>query len=397
MTQRSSPFSLARQRGLTLVELLVAMAIGLAVTLAVTSAVTFGESTKRSTTAVNDMGQSGSYAAYLIDRAVRSAGSGFAQAWDLGVFGCRPNATRGTTVILPRPNSSAFPQPFANFLGGAANNGNLRIAPLLIDKGRSQSGSDILVVMGGNAGSGDVPRPIISSGASADILRLDNTVRLEDNDITLISQATSTDCLIEQVSSTFADSASNELLPLAMGQTNAYYTAGPTANPLATMAASGAAYLSVLGNANANNVQFQMFAVGANRTLSVFDLLRSDGTDTSRAIADGVMEMHALYGIDSDNNGIFNSWVAPDAAGYDINSMLASRDKMRQVVAVRVALLMRSALIEKDEVSATIPEMFTGTGSTRPAITLTGDAKRYRYRVVEFTVPLRNVLLMPAP
>lgn len=387
-----SPLSaIARQRGLTLIELLVAMTIGLVVTLAVTSAVTFGEATKRSTTSVNDMSQSGSYAAYLIDRAVRSAGSGFAQSWDLGVFGCKLNAKRGTPVILPR--TTAFPAPFANLLGGATGSANLRVAPLLIDKGRSESGSDILIVMSGNGAAGDVPRPIISSGASADILRLDNTVQLKGNDIGLVSQSGSDDCLIEQVASTFVDSASNEMLPLGGN----YYMAGTTPT-LASLAATGSAYFTVLGNSGANNVQFQLFGVGANRTLSSYDLLRSDDTDTSKALADGVMEMHALYGLDTTNDGIFDSWKAPDATGYDISSMLASRDKMRQVVAVRVGLVLRSALLEKEIVSTQIPEMFTGagTGNVRPAVALTGDARRYRYRVVEFTVPLRNVLLLPA-
>ncbi|RYF57535.1 MAG: prepilin-type N-terminal cleavage/methylation domain-containing protein [Comamonadaceae bacterium] len=395
MTRRQSLRVIARQHGLTLIELLVAMVIGLVVTLAVTSAITFGESTKRSTTATNDMGQSGAYAAYLIDRAVRSAGSGFTQSWDLGVFGCRLNAKRGTPVILPRATSSAFPAPFANFLGGAANNGNLRVAPLLIDKARSEGGSDILVVMGGNGAAGDVPRPIISGGASADILRLDNTVQLRPNDIALVTQSGVDDCLIEQVASTFADAPGNELVTLAGN----YYTAGPTAAPLATLAASGSAYFTVLGNAAANNVQFQLFGVDTNRTLFSYDLLQGDGTDTAKALADGVMEMHALYGLDTNNDGKFDEWKAPDATGYDIATMLASRDKMKQVVAVRVGLVLRSALLEKEDVSATIPEMFTGTGTgnVRAAVALTSDDRRYRYRVVEFTIPLRNVLLLPSP
>ncbi len=46
----STSTSRALQRGLTLIELLVAMTIGLIVTLAVTSVVTVGEAHKRTTT-----------------------------------------------------------------------------------------------------------------------------------------------------------------------------------------------------------------------------------------------------------------------------------------------------------------------------------------------------------
>ena len=217
------------------------------------------------------MGQSASYAAYLLDRAVRSAGSGFAQSWELGgVFGCKLTAARAATAILPR--ATAFPVPFDKFLGGVAGSANLRVAPLMIASGQGTDGlSDVLVVMGGNAAAGDVPRIIRSSGASANILRLDNTIGMKQDDMALVSQSGSTDCLLEQVSTAspgFKDAPDNELLPLG----STYYTAGGGA--LATLAGSGSAYLSPLGNAVAGNVQFQLFGVGANRTLFSYDLLR---------------------------------------------------------------------------------------------------------------------------
>jgi len=378
-----------RERGLTLIELLVAMVIALVVTLAVTSAVIFGESTKRTTTSVNDINQSGSYAAYLLDRAVRSAGSGFIQSWDLGVFGCKLQAKRSNTAILPR--TTVFPVPFEKFLGNATGVADLRIAPLLIGKGQSSDGkSDVLMVMGGNAAAGDVPRPIISAGASDNIVRLDNTVQLKKNDIALVSQVGSTDCLLEQVDSSFVDSANNELATL----NGTYYTAG-VGTTLASLAASGSAYLTPLGSGTANNVQFQLFGIGANNTLVSYDLLRSDGTDTPQTLADGVMEMHALYGLDTNTDGIIDTWKAPDATGFDIKTMMSDGKLSRQVVAVRVGLILRSATLERDPVSQTIPEMFSDTGIKRDAVTLTNDDRRYRYRVVEFTIPLRNTLLLP--
>lgn len=388
MNKLHTPWA-ARERGLTLIELLVAMTIGLVVTLAVTSAVTFGESTKRTTTSVNDMGQSGSYAAYLLDRAVRSAGSGFTQSWDLGVFGCKLQAKRGNAAILPR--ATAFPVPFEKFLGGATGSANLRVTPLLIGKGQSPDGnSDVLMVMSGNGAAGDVPRPIIAAGASDNIVRLDNTVQMKKNDLALISQVGTTDCLLEQVDSSFLDSASNELLTLS----GTYYTAG-VGTTLKTLAASGTANLTLLGNDDAKNVQFQLFGVSSDRALFSYDMLRSNGTDASQALVDGVMEMHALYGIDTNTDGILDAWVAPDATGYDITTMMTTPATARQVVAVRVGLVLRSATLERDEVSLAIPAMFSDTASPRPAVALTGDNRRYRYRLVEFTIPLRNVLLLP--
>jgi type IV pilus assembly protein PilW len=380
-----------RERGLTLIELLVAMVIALVVTLAITSAVIFGESTKRTTTSVNDINQSGSYAAYLLDRAGRSAGSGFTQSGELGVFGCKLQAKRNNAVILPR--TTIFPAPFEKFLGSASNVADLRVAPLLIGKGQSSDGkSDVLMMMGGNAAAGDVPRPIIAAGASANIVRLDNTVQIKKNDIALVSRVDpsgTSDCLLEQVDTSFVDSSNNELLTL----NGMYYTAG-VGTTLASLAASGTAYLTPLGSYTANNVQFQLFGIGPNNTLVSYDLLRNDGTDSIQTLADGVMEMHALYGLDTNGDGIINTWVAPDATGYDVLTMMKSASLIKQVVAVRVGLILRSATLERGDVSLTIPAMFSDTGLKRDPVALTGDDRRYRYRVVEFTIPLRNALLL---
>lgn len=387
--------SAIRSRGMTLIELLIAMVIGLVLTLAVTSIVIFGESQKRTTTSTNDMGQSGAYAAYVVDRAVRSAGSGFSQSWNLGAFGCRLSASS----ILPR--LTAFPPPFAAFLGGAgaAQSGNLRLAPVLIAKNQSAAGSDVLVVMGGNGAAGDVPRPIRGL-IDTDKLRVENTVGLASGDIALITQSGTEDCLFEQIN--VADAATfkavgNEVVPLG----GSYFTSTGSSTSLATLAGSGAAFASTLGNASAGNVQFQLIGVGANRTLFSYDLLRSAGAGTDadalQSLADGVAELHALYGLDTDNNGTVDTWVAPDATGYDIATVMTTPATMRQIAAVRVALVMRSSNFEKEVVSPPTLTLFGDLATAlQHTVTLTGgDDPHYRYRVIDTTIPLRNILLLP--
>src|SRR5690606_12931547 len=73
----------------------------------------------------------------------------------------------------------------------------LNMAPVLIQRGDD---SDVLVVMGGNAAAGDIPRPILSAGADENSLRLNNTIGLQAGDIGLVSREGVDDCLIEQVS-----------------------------------------------------------------------------------------------------------------------------------------------------------------------------------------------------
>ena len=391
-----------QQRGLSLIELLVAMVIGLTVTLAITSVIVIGEAHKRTTTAANDMGQTSAYAAYVLDRTLRSAGSGFAQSWNLGgVFGCRLSAARGGTVILPR-TATAFPVPFAGFLGGAGatKSGNLRVAPLLIAKNQSAAGSDVLVVMGGGI-AGEVSRPVRTPGTGipSDGLRLDNTIGLAAGDIELISQSGVSDCLIEQVSSSFANSTGNQILPFN-GAT--YYASTGATTPFSTLRNSGAAYLTALGKAGANNVQFQLVGVGANSTLFGYDLLQSDGTDVPQALADGVAELHAVYGLDTTGDGILDTWAAPDDTGYDIATLMTTPATLRQIVAVRMALVLRSNNYEKGTVAPATLALFSdlanaaGT-SLKQTVDLTPliDYPHYRYRVTETTIPLRNILLLP--
>lgn len=377
------PASRARQRGLSLIELLVAMVIALVVTLAVTSMVIVGDSHKRATTSTNDMDQTGAYAAYALDRALRSAGAGFTQSWDKGVFGCRLNAA----AILPR--SSAFPAPFKNsFLSGAT--ATLRVAPLLIAKNQSDAGSDVLVVMGGNGMAGGVPRAVTDAGSDT-TLALDNTVGFSAGDLVLVSQSGTTDCLVEQV-------ASMTTKVLTLGGT--YYTASGVDTSLATLAASTSTYVTPLGNVENSNVRFQLLGVGDNRTLYGYDLLQGSGT-LAQAIADGVVELHALYGLDTNLDGVADAWADPGASGYDIATMMATPATLRQVVAVRVALVLRSSGYEKELVSPATLTLFgdlsNAAGTTlAQTITLGDEDRHYRYRTVETTVPLRNTLLLPA-
>lgn len=413
MTSRSRPFARAVQRGLTLVELLVALVIGLIVVLAVTSVVTIGEAHKRSTTSTNDMGQSGSYAVYAIDRLLRSAGSGFAQTGKRGIFGCRLSAARKigatATTILPR-TASAFPAPFDTLLGGAgaAAAGNLRVAPFLIAKGATAGASDTLVVMGGNAAAGDVPRRIRSGFPGNNDLRLDNTIGLAHGDIGLVSIDNGTfdsDCLIEQVNVTDATAfaaAGNEVLPMG----GRYFTSTGATTSLATLAAGGTALFTPLGNVGANNLQFQLIGVNANRTLVAYDLLRAagtgsdEGTDASamQALADGVVALYAVYGVDTNSDGAVDTWIDPAATGYAIGTLMLAPDTMRHIVAARVALVMRGSLYEKEPVTAASLTIFGDlAAASRRTLSIAASDRNFRYRVIDTTIPLRNMLLLPVP
>jgi type IV pilus assembly protein PilW len=389
---------------MTLVELLVAMTIGLGITLAVTSVLIASENHKRTTTSTNDAQQTGSYGVYALDKALRGAGSGIAASAfppDIGVFGCHLNAGG----IFPR--ATPFPAPFAGFLGGVTN--PLNVAPVLIGQSQSLGGSDVIMVMGGSGSAGGVSRQI-TGGGGATTVTLDNTVGFAINDLVLVSQSGVPDCLMEQVTPPFTPPTPT----LNFG--GIYSTATATSTTMAALAANTSSYVTPIGNAAANNIQFTLFGVDDNRTLYSYDLLQNlklvggVGTDAAQAIADGVVQMNALYGIDTNGDGKQDAWTAPDATtvpAWDINTVMTHPAQMKQIVSVRVALVVRGQYYDLNGGTAAAPKavspptltIFNGLvnsagTSLAQNIALNATDQQFRYRVFEFTVPLRNMLIL---
>jgi type IV pilus assembly protein PilW len=146
---------------------------------------------------------------------------------------------------------------------------------------------------------------------------------------------------------------------------------------------------------------FNLFAVGSNNTLFKYDLLKASTLATVNdpnpsPFVDSVFQMHALYGVYT-TPGVVSSlaWVAPTGA-YSATSLLAGTPAasatLMNIKAIKVGLVLRSSLLEKDTVSANKITLFGSTGATKVDIDLT--ALNYRYRTVEVTVPFRNALML---
>lgn len=142
-----------------------------------------------------------------------------------------------------------------------------------------------------------------------------------------------------------------------------------------------------------------MYGVGANNTLFQYNLLdtakaaTNDQPNPSEFIED-VFQMEAIYGITNLAGAEGNmTWQAP-AGTYASSKLLegtaAANGLLRTIVMVRVALIMRTNLLEKEEVSSGSVTMFAGTGLAK---TVSGLNKNYRYRVIETTIPIRNALV----
>ncbi|WP_193750026.1 PilW family protein [Cupriavidus sp. HMR-1] len=368
------------------------------------------EGRKRTTMSVNDINQGGMFALYQLDKAVRSAGSGFSQNWPL-TYGCRLNVNLNGDQILPLPATIAAP-----FTGLPAQLGGLRLAPVLIVQNGTPlatGSSDVLITMAGNAGFGEIPAEF--SGTAPALagnvvnLSLVNTMTFNDGNLVLVAdrndaQGNVQPCYVGQVQTGFTGSVAVQL-PLA----GAYNASAGKDGDATSISATGIAMN--LGNVGAGNLPgFAVYGVGANQTLMFYDLLQSGGNGYGTVpLADGVLEMHALYGIDPNNNGTI-SWQAPtgafDAAQLSNGSQTAAAN-LYAIKAVRIGLILRTSLPERAQQLIGSPSTATATGVVSPGPlvlfadvpglsytrTLQGAEQNYRYRVFETTIPLRNTLL----
>jgi type IV pilus assembly protein PilW len=388
-----------QQRGMTLVELMVGVVLSMVLALAVFTVMAQSEGRKRTTTAGNDINQTGNYTLYLLDKLVRGAGSGLAEAADYAL-GCKLLAAKGNSVVLPR--TQPLPAPFAAVNTGTAN--TFRLAPVLIGHGQtkaavSDKASDVLIVMASTSGLASVPVKF-SGKVEGGELPLDNTMGVVPGDLLLLvdeqpSEATGgpVDCLVQQVGTNAAVGASKSLVlggPFNAGEVNG--TAAKTYR-------EGSALALPLGNAAAGAPAFQVIGVGEHNTLYSYDLLQTTASPLA-PIADGVFEMHALYGVDTNGDLVIDRWVAPDeGSGYGLATLMdgspTATGLLKQIRAVRVGLIMRTSLPEKEAVSQGIPTLFADLDSSLhyERKLETDDEKRYRYRTFETTIPVRNTLL----
>jgi type IV pilus assembly protein PilW len=401
------------QRGLTLIELMVALLIGSIMSLAIFGVLSTFEGRKRTTTAVNDASQAGNYALYVVDRLVRSAGSGLSQGGPQPretetrkamAYGCRLLVTQGGTQLWPR--ASALPAPFGNL------STTLRLAPVLIVPSQSQGlgindePSDLLVVMAGAGGFAEVPL-LMTAAVAANTVPLRNTVGLAVGDLLVLADQPSSlgqaeDCMVQQVGSVAAAS---------VGLSGAY-AAGTIAGVSQGIYDNNSMAMKI-GHRTDNRPSFYAIGVGAGATLMSYDLLEVR-SPALQAVAENVLELHALYGIDADGDGAVDDWIDPrttTTGAYAMANLMsgttAAAAAINQIKALRIGLVLRSSLQEKAEDAAANPftpgntlTLFADVDGgahtrTRTLDTTTGE-HRFRYRVVEATVPVRNSMLTPA-
>ncbi len=372
------------QRGFSLIELMVAVTIGLVLMLTVSTMVARQESIRRGVTSGNDLTSNSAYAAFALERELRSAGSGFSQD-ATSHYGCPLAVSLDNAQLLPA--TRAFPAPFNTIPQAFA------LAPLIVHPGAGANGSDVIALAVGNSGLGESVMQIAPNSAAAGQVSLSNTIGLRGGDLVLLSQAGQR-CMLQQVTANFAG---GEAPLLTFGGNYAANVIAGTA--LLDFGTTGDARAVVLGNVTGNLPRLQLLGVSNDATLVSYDVLQTTGANVA-ALVEGVVDLRVRYGFDNTGNtgptAVVNSWIAPTDANFTPAALqaqtVASVARLRSILAVRVGLVLRSDLAERTTVT---PEDLTMFASLPNGLQHTYDVPagttNQRYRVVEFTVPLRNV------
>jgi type IV pilus assembly protein PilW len=374
-----------RARGFSLVELLAAVAIGMTVLAAVSTMLIRHEGARRGAAATTDAALGSSWLAYTLDRAIRSAGSGFVHDRD-EAYGCALHAARDGVAMLPRPQP--FPAPFAGVPG------TYRLAPVLAYPGEGAGGSDVLAIATGHASLGARGMRVQPSPITDTSIPLKSTLSLSANELLLVVQS-GRPCMLQQIEGGFVPGAVQNA---ALGGRYAAGSIGGVA--LTDYGLDSSPFVVPLGRPGRNPPALQLIGIGADATLFALDLLGLDGGDAPVALESGVVDLRVRYGVDTDGTPGIDRWVAPAAPDYRPAALTggspAAVDRLRGIRAIRIGLVLRDAQLERDAVAPASLTLFADLPDTEPVtVTLDEPARRMRHRTLEFTVPLRNVLLDP--
>jgi type IV pilus assembly protein PilW len=440
--RRGATHSAARaERGFGLIETMIVVVIVLFMSIVIFTVMSTSEKQKRTTNSVSDADQEGNYAALVLEKAIRSAGSGFRQGMATA-YGCPLNVAINGVQWLPMANGVGdLPAVFQQL--NTDVKGSYEVAPVLIDYHGSlvqaPRTSDALIVMSGTAGFGEYPVTFVAPPTTTQTtgnLTLTSTAGFNANDMLLILQPTAgglmSACALSEVAGTGTwpvdakglpqNGGVTPLLPLA----GDYYTQGSPGISFQLSSLSTTSQVMDLGNELTDgHPNFQLYAVASsangntdindtiNTTLWSYDLLQVKATAASTqatSVADGVYEMYAVYGVSANPTCTapagcpITSWESPNSPNWNITTLMsktaAANAALYQIKAIRLALVMRAALPEQ-QTSAGTPAVPPQTisifnnlepagGSAAPITqTLTGN---YRYRTIEITIPVRNNL-----
>lgn len=355
-------------RGVTLIELMVGLVLGMVVVLVVAQVLSFAEGQRRATTGGADAQVNGALALYTLQREIQMAGYGLIS--DRNVLGCPLRAQHTATGLQ-----------------------NWTLTPVIINDGANGAPDSITVMSADrdpastNTTFYTVPMPVsLDHLPTATFFTVRSALGVQVGDMVIAVPA-----------NTNFNPASNWCSAYRItGLQNSNQLVHAAADPWNAVALDPAGgYVAGSQLLNAGRLLRRTFALAADgQTLQQSTLQLNNGSMQSQDLFPQIVNLQAFYGRDTNNDGVVDT--------YD-NTTPADNAGWRRVLAVRLALVARSAAYQKEEVTTAQPLWDVGSGAQvagsedcgqSKCLTLKIDGlvdwKHYRYAVYDVIVPLRN-------
>lgn len=362
--QTSQP---GQSRGFSLVEMMVAAAIGIIASLAIFQVFAVFEGQKRTTTSGGEAQTNGTLGLYTIERDIRHAGYGISGP---DVMGCAVQGWDQQTGAAITP---------------------LTFVPVVITQGAGSTpgvagAPDTISVM---YGSGDLlPAAVTiivgSTATTNDFIKIVTPYGFRNGELVVVAEG-GKPCTLAQVSATPPATSDSNTLNLQAGN----YVDPDTSASVPTR------YNNPLGLGTAYTTSGKVYNLGKAPVIKGYSI--QNGQLAVQAVGapvaplyDNIVQLQAQYGKDTNNDGSVDV--------YDETAPINAAE-WSTVLAVRLAIVARSELYEKDLVSPATIRLWDDSAAapttTGPVWTLTSDERHYRYKVFHTVVPLRNMLWRP--
>ncbi len=333
------------QTGFTLVEIMVGLVIGMLVSIVIVQVLSTFEAQKNTTTGTADAQTNGSIALFSVGREIQQAGY----------------------TLLP-VTDSPLECTTITFGGPSTNTSITSISPITIVNGVAAAGvsaSDSITIRYGTSPGGGIPAQITASPVGNDVT-IQTNFGCAPQDISLI--ITGSTCAISRVSA---------------------LTGTTTVTLEDTTAAISGANLACLGAWNTVT-----YAINNGN-------LERNG----QASMSGIVNLQAQYGMSAAGLPSTDPHFNQVAQWVDAGAVLNNIDRNR-IKAIRIAVVARSPKMESTAVTAVCGSLTAAApaglcawegsvASPAPLIDLSANDPnwlRYRYRVFNTIIPLRNVI-----
>ncbi len=370
-------FSASRHHGFSLVEIMVGMAIGLLGVLIIMQVSVVFEGQKRTTTTGSDAQTNAVTALYTVDRDVRRAGYGLSLP---GALGCT----------------------IRQYYDGAEIE-NLSLAPVVITSG-ADGGPDSIRILASSKGNWSIPSRItVDHPPQAANIFLNTNLGIKEGDL-LIAYEPGKTCTLMQTTKALPGTP-DSTVQIHHQSTSKWNP--PNGSIFPTEGYSVGAMVLNMG-ALINHT----YSLDASSNLMLTELDSTSNTDTERAVAADIVSLQAEYGFDTraglQDDPRVDTWSAT-MIDADASGTVNDAGDIARVIAVRIAVVARSPLMEKPNADGvcdiTIAVAAGGRSANTPtwaggAIdvskntdgTANANWQCYRYKTFENVIPLRNLL-----